>query len=62
MFFFTGEVVFIHSEKVDKISGYIKSVYPELALSGSKNVCARTDIVFSPISKACTRGLTLGSP
>ena len=76
MFCSTGEVVFIHSEKVDKtcpsalifvssqgtsgyIRGYIKSTYPELALSSSKNLCARTDIVFFPISQVCARGATL---
>ena len=34
-------------------------IFPELALSGSKNVGARTDSVFIPISQVCTRGVTL---
>ena len=37
----------------------MKSIYPELALSGSKNEGARTDSVFIPISQVCTRGVTL---
>ena len=41
------------------IRGYIKSIYPELALSGSKNECASTDIVFLPIYQVCTSGVTL---
>ena len=36
-----------------------KGIYPELALYGSKNECARTDTVFFPISQVCTRGVTL---
>ena len=64
MFCPTGQVVFIHSDQVDKkahsipilassqgkllgyIRGHMESMYPELALCGSKNVCGRTDIVF----------------
>ena len=41
------------------IIGYIKSIYPELALYGSKNECARTDTVLFPISQVCTRGETI---
>ena len=37
----------------------MESIYPELALCGSKNECGRTDTVFSPISQVCTRGVTL---
>ena len=37
----------------------IKSIYPELALDGRNNECARTDSVFFPISQVCTRGVTL---
>ena len=40
----------------------MESVYTDLALCGSKNECARTDTVFSPISQVCTRGLTLNRP
>ena len=29
----------------------MESIYPELALCGSKNECARTETVFSPISE-----------
>ena len=66
MFCSTGEVVFIHSDKVEKtcptalILASSQSIYPELALSGSKNECARTAIVFFPISQVCSRGATLG--
>ena len=38
------------------IRGVIKSIYPELALYGSKNEGATTDTVFFPISQVCTRG------
>ena len=38
----------------------MESVYTDLALCGSKNECARTDTVFSPISQVCIRGVTLG--
>ena len=38
---------------------YIKSIYPELAISGRKNVGAMTDSVFIPISQVCTKGVTL---
>ena len=31
--------------------GLMESIHLELALSGSKNVCARTDTVFFPISE-----------
>ena len=31
----------------------MESIYTELALYGSKNVCARTDTVFLPISEVC---------
>ena len=31
----------------------MRSIYSELALYGSKNKCARTDIVFVPISEVC---------
>ena len=39
--------------------GDIKSIFSNLALYSSKNECARTDPVFSPISQLCTRGVTL---
>ena len=29
----------------------MESIYPDLALCGSKNLCARTDTVFFPISE-----------
>jgi hypothetical protein len=35
------------------------SIYPELALYGSKNECARTATVFFPVSQVCARGVTL---
>ena len=77
MFCSSGEVVFIHSDQVDKtcpstlivsyseglllgcIRGDIKSIYPELALDGSKNECTRTDTVFFSLSQVCTRWVTL---
>ena len=31
----------------------MKSIYTELDLYGSKNECARTENVFSPISEVC---------
>ena len=31
----------------------MESIYTELALYGSKNECAKTDNVFSPISEVC---------
>ena len=31
----------------------MESIFNELALYGSKNECARTDNVFSPISEVC---------
>ena len=37
----------------------MESIYPELALCGSKNECGRTETVFFPISQVCTRGVTL---
>ena len=39
--------------------GDIKNIYPELALDGSKNECAKTDNVFFLISEVCTSGVTL---
>ena len=31
----------------------METIYNELALYGSKNLCARTDTVFLPISEVC---------
>ena len=31
----------------------MESIYTKLALYGSRNKCARTDNVFSPISEVC---------
>ena len=60
MFCSTGEVIFIHSDQLLwYIRGDIKSIYPELALYGSKNKCAWTATVFFPISQVCARGATL---
>ena len=71
MFGSTGEVVFIHSDQVSlilasshgyllgNIRGDIKNIYPELALYGRKNECARTDTVFFAISQVCPWGVTL---
>ena len=38
----------------------MESVYKELALYGSKNLCARTDTVFLPISEVCDGTVYLG--
>ena len=38
----------------------MESIYPELALYGSKNEFARTDTVFFPLSQVCTTVVTLG--
>ena len=38
----------------------MKNIYPEFTLCGSKNVCARTDIVFSPISEVSEDTVSLG--
>ena len=38
----------------------MESIYTELALYGSKNVCARTDTVFLPISEVCDGTVSLG--
>ena len=37
----------------------MKSIFTELALSGSKNKCARNDNVFSPISEVCNGTVSL---
>ena len=37
----------------------MKSTYPELALCGRTNECARTDTVFFPISKVCKDTVSL---
>ena len=37
----------------------MESIYTELALYGSKNDCARTDNVFSPISEICDGRVSL---
>ena len=37
----------------------MESIYTELALYGSKNECARTDDVFSPISEVCDGTVSL---
>ena len=37
----------------------MESMYTELALYGSKNECARTDNVFSPISEVCYGAVSL---
>ena len=34
----------------------MESIYPKLALCGSKNVCARTDTVFLTISEVVSEG------
>ena len=36
------------------------SIYAKLALYCSKNECARTDIVFLPISKVCNGTVSFG--
>ena len=37
----------------------MESIYIKLALYGSKNECARTDNVFSPISEVCNITVSL---
>ena len=37
----------------------MESIYTELALSGRKNECARTDNVFFPISQVCNYTVSL---
>ena len=37
----------------------MESIYIELALYGSKNECARTENVFSPISEVCNSTVSL---
>ena len=37
----------------------MESIYTELALNGSKDECARTDIVFSTISEVCDGTVSL---
>ena len=37
----------------------MESVFTELALFGSKNECARTDIVFLPLSEVCDGKVSL---
>ena len=37
----------------------MESIFTELALYGSKTECARTDIVFSPISEVCNGTVSL---
>ena len=36
---------------IEYLRGDMESIYPELALCGSKNECARTDTVFFTISE-----------
>jgi hypothetical protein len=38
----------------------MESIFIELALYGSKNECAKTDNVFSPISEVCDGTVSLG--
>ena len=40
----------------------MESIYTDLAPYGSKNVCARTDIVFLPISEVCDGTVSLMEP
>ena len=40
--------------------GVMESIYTELALYDSKNVSARTDTLFLPISEVCDGTVTLG--
>ena len=40
----------------------MESVYPELALGGRKNECARTDTVFFPISEVSKGTVSLFRP
>ena len=44
---------------LEYIRGDKKSLNPKFALYGSKNKCARTDIIFFPLSEICTRVVTL---
>ena len=37
----------------------MESIFTKLALYGSKNECARTDNVFSPISEVCDGTVSL---
>ena len=37
----------------------MESIYSKLVLYGSKNKCARTDTVFSPISEVCDGTVSL---
>ena len=37
----------------------METIHPELALYGSKNVCARTNTVFFPISEVCDGTVSL---
>ena len=37
----------------------MESIHTNLALYGSKDVCARTDTVFLPISEACNGTVSL---
>ena len=37
----------------------MESIYTRLALYGSKNLCARTDTVFLPISEVCDGTVSL---
>ena len=39
----------------------MESIYPELALCGSKNECARTDTVFFPISEVSDGTVSLSN-
>ena len=39
----------------------MESIYPELALSGSKNYCARTDTVFFLISEVSEGTVSLSN-
>ena len=46
-------------ELLEYLGGVMVSIYTELALYGSKNKCARTDIVFLPISEVCDGTVSL---
>ena len=48
-----------HGYLLGNIRGDIKNIYPELALYGRKNECARTDTVFFAISQVWAWGVTL---
>ena len=39
----------------------MESIYTELALYGSKNECARTENIFSPIYEVCDGTVSLTS-